>query len=193
MIRVIPMRISRPWTTVRSSSRALTEEEWGELCRSQIFPYALRCLGNRQDAEDVAVETHHAALRGRAKFRGDVEPRLWLLGIARRKIADALRRRSRHLTDSLDDDADVWLLPANAADNPEVVALRAEALSQLRQLVGGLPPLQREALLLQVVEGFSVAEVARIMNRSESAANSLLGRARDTLRKRGAKYFGGDE
>ncbi len=179
----------------QSRARPPCEDELSALCRSQIFPYALRCLGQAQDAEDVAVETLAAALASLHKFRGQTEPRLWLLGIARRKIADAQRRRSRHRTEPIED-AELWALPSNPSHEPEAAALRAEEMSQLRALVLQLPELQREALLLQAVEGLSIGEIARVMNRSESATNSLLGRARDTIRKRGAPYFqdfGGEE
>jgi len=52
-----------------------------------------------------------------------------------------------------------------------------------------LHPDQREALLLKYVEGLSAAEVAVTMNRSPSAVNSLLQRARATLFQRGQAYF----
>jgi RNA polymerase sigma-70 factor (ECF subfamily) len=183
----------RPSVAASSASLPLSEDEWAALCRSQIYPYALRCLGQAQDAEDVAVETYAAALQGSAKFRGDVEPRLWLLGIARRKVADVLRRRSRQGQVSHSGDEELWEVPTDASNEPEVAVLRAEALSELRRLVWDLPALQREALLLQVVEGLSIAEIAQVLGRSPSATNSLLGRARETIRQRGEKYFGGDE
>ena len=170
-----------------------SEEELCALCRSQIYPYALRCLGHRQDAEDATVETLVAALQNRDQFKGQVEPRLWLLGIARRKIADVMRRRSRHHAISIEEEDEVWALPSLSAHDPEAAVLQGEALAQLRSLVNDLPSLQREALLLQVVEELSIAQIACLLGRSESAINSLLGRARDTLRKRGAKYFGGAE
>ncbi len=196
MLRAISMRLSRQHEARDAPACALlpSEEEWDALCRTQVFPYALCRLGQVQDAEDVTVETLEAALRNCARFSGAVEPRLWLLGIARRKIADAQRRRSRGIQPdaSPEAQAEMWEVPMLAHDEPEATALRAEVGRELRALVWELPEPQREALLLQAVEGLSIAQIALVMNRSQSSANSLLGRARETLRRRGAEYFGGE-
>jgi DNA-directed RNA polymerase specialized sigma24 family protein len=59
--------------------------------QSMVFAFVSRRIKPREDAEDVTAEVFLVAYRHWAKKRG--ETRLWLFGIARRKIADAYRRR----------------------------------------------------------------------------------------------------
>lgn len=61
-----------------------------------IYSMAMRALGSEPDAEDVTQQTFVSAWRGREGFdpeRGDL--RGWVVGILRRRIADALEARSR--------------------------------------------------------------------------------------------------
>lgn len=157
-----------------------------QLCHADIYRYALRVTGHIEDAEDVAAETFTAALAGLSAFKGNTEPRLWLLGIARRKLADRTRKRCRRPEQSLPDLAE---LP-DTGHGPESILLSTEATELMRNLVLSLPDNQRQALLLQAAEGLSIAEIAKVMGRSGSSINSLLGRARAALRERGSYYFG---
>jgi DNA-directed RNA polymerase specialized sigma24 family protein len=124
-------------------------EEMEACCRSEVFRYALRRVGLRADAEDIAQETLCAALEQSRKFSGKVPLRCWLYGIARRD----------------------------------------EASAEIRRLVLALPELQREALLLQLAEELSQAEIAQTLGKSVTAVNGLLARARQNIRQRGAAYF----
>ncbi len=161
-------------------------EQLERLCRGDIYRYALRRTGHVEDAEDIAADTFAAALDVLHTFRGDTEPRLWLLGIARRKIVDRARCRIRQPEHSL---VAADELP-DLGRGPESTLLSVEAAETIRAMIQALPEDQREALLLQVADGLSVCEVATVMGRSASSVNSLLGRARATLRARGAAYFG---
>lgn len=165
-----------------ATSELPTEQIEG-LCRHEVYRYALRRLASPQDAEDVAAEVYLAAFATR--WRKGMDPRPWLLGIARRKVVDRLRRRDRrpempllecHTTSFLSEDL-------------HFDALRAEAVLKMRELVLALPDAQREALLLQVADGLPIGEIAQVMRKSPSAVNSLLGRARETLRRTGRDYF----
>src|SRR5689334_20939283 len=59
-----------------------------------VFRYVLRRVPRREEAEDITAEVFAAAIAGLAQFRGQCSPYVWLLGIARRQIAIALRRRT---------------------------------------------------------------------------------------------------
>ncbi len=130
-----------------------------------IFQFAARRIGNPEEAKDIAAETFAAATLKRCP-RG-VAPRCWLYGIARRKLADAYRKRRRHEP-----------LDPNLADRGNF----AEAVA-LRRSIEALPQNQRDAFLLQALEELSVEEIAQIMGRSRTSVKALLQRAKDTLRK----------
>ena len=74
-----------------------------ELLRDAFLPivygYCLTRLGCRDDAEDAAVEVFSAVALGKPIPTPEDEARAFLLGIARRKVADVLRRRARQRRD----------------------------------------------------------------------------------------------
>jgi RNA polymerase sigma-70 factor (ECF subfamily) len=165
---------------------------------NDVFRYVSRRVPRREEAEDITAEVFAAAFVALPRFRGHCSPYLWLLGIARRKIVDALRRRCARRETLASELAGAELeldsLPTvAAAEGPESVLERAEERQVVRDLVDQLNEDQREALLLQYVEGLSIAEIAAVMGRSPAAANSLLQRARATLFRRGQVYFLGDD
>lgn len=167
----------------KTRASAVSPELLQSLCQREVYHYALRRLSCAQDAEDVAAEVYVVALETR--WHPALEPRPWLLGVARRKVADRLRLRQRRPETPLLEAHELFC----ATPSPEADALRAEAVQTIRALVLALPELQREVLLLQVTEELSIQEIAQVMGKSPSAVNSLLGRARETLRRKGGSYF----
>ena len=119
-----------------------------------------------EDAEDVTAAVFVDAYRHWGRRRGD--PRLWLLGIARRKVADALRKRRNWWRVREED------LRADAMDE---FVTRTEA-SAAAEIVARLPADERDALLMQALEDLTIEEIAAVLGRSPKATNSLLQRAR---------------
>lgn len=96
----------------------------------------------------------------------------WLFRIAHNVLANWHRDRARHPQTALDD-----VDPGEDFEDPlESVEERA----QVRKLVAGLPEDPKRILLLKFVEGFTNAEIGRVMGKSEGAVKALLHR---TLRK----------
>ena len=160
-----------------------------------VFGYVSRRVAGRAEAEDVTAEVFAAAFTGLAHFHGEV-PLAWLLGIARRKVADSLRRsgsRKETLASELTGGAavaDRWMQPETLPQHsPQQIAQQQEAHRHIRALVDSLRPDQREALLLQYVEELSIAEIGIVMRRSPHAVNSLLQRARANIFRAGRGYF----
>lgn len=149
-----------------------------------VFRYVSRRLPVRAEAEDITVETFAAAFASLKTLKKGSDPFPWLLGIARRKLIDRARKTKRQpLQDPLEGD---W--PQEGADPAEQL-LAAERRQAVWSLVDGLKAEQKEALLLQHLEGLSLVEIATVMGKSPAAVNSLLQRARATLLTRGAAYF----
>ena len=87
-----PADISKRFAEGRDDSLADAYRHWSGL----IFTLALRALGNRSDAEDVTQQVFVSAWRGRATYDpSSGQLGSWLTGIARHRIADSLKARSR--------------------------------------------------------------------------------------------------
>lgn len=178
-----------------SNAEVLTVAVLHERYLDDVFRYVSRRIAGREEAEDVTAEVFASAFAQLPRYRRDCPPRLWLLGIARRKVADALRKRGRRretLASEMPFTSEGQEHPAETeapVDTPEAALQRAEALRVIREVLAALKPEQREALLLQYVEELSFAEIAVVMGRSTGAINSLLQRARASVLRHGSAYF----
>ena len=140
-----------------------------------VYAYALRRIGNITTAEDITCEVFIEAIR-HAKQRQNLDPLPWLYGIARRKVSDHFRSTKRGPSETLNE------FIVAATQDPHQAAEASEASNELKRLVAALPEDQREALLLYCVEELSTEQVAESMRKSVAAVNSLIQRARQTLR-----------
>ena len=136
-------------------------------------PQLLRYLNHKtaDAAEDVASETWMAAARGMSGFVGNSQDfRSWIFAIARRRLVDHYRRLGRRpQTVMLDSE----LLTNTEGDVAEDVVAAMSSDEALALLVRDLSPDQAEVLVLRVVVGLSVAEVAGIMQRSAESVRTL--------------------
>jgi len=130
-------------------------------------------------ADDLASEVWIGAARGLYRFSGD-EPafRAWLFTIARRRLIDHRRRTARRRTAVVTSDRiDVIVDGGPRGDPARYVVDRLGAQGAVDQLIGELTAEQAEAVLLRVVAGLPVAEVARIMHRPPGSVRVLCHRA----------------
>ena len=144
-----------------------------------VLRYVTSFVRPLADAEDVTMEVFHAAFQNIHRLRQADDPKVWLLGIARRKVADALRRRYRRQETPIEE----W---ENLSDE---LRQRIETSTLVKEVLAQLPQDQREALVLKYCSGLSTQEIAIVLNRTEAAANSLLQRARDAFYTLGAPMF----
>ncbi len=168
-----------------------------------VFRHCYRMLGSGQDAEDAVQDTLERAWRKLAAYDGSGSFGAWLHRIATNVCLDALRTRRARLgpdgygpataAGSVPAPADpqaAWVEPVSDADlygtgDPQEALARREDVSlAFVAVLQRLAPRQRAALLLRDVLGFSHPETAEVLAISTSAVNSLLSRARETVRAR---------
>lgn len=124
----------------------------------------LRARLQRQsgEIEDLLQEVLLAIHNGRHTYRSDQPLTAWVFAIARYKVSDFFRARSRGdaFNDSLDDTAELFA-------EPELEP--AQASRDLGKLLDELPDRQRLPILHVKLEGLSVTEAAKVTGLSESA------------------------
>ncbi|WP_211441216.1 sigma-70 family RNA polymerase sigma factor [Collimonas humicola] len=116
----------------------------------------------QDDVEDVVQETLLAVHNGRHTFRADQPLTAWVYAIARYKLSDFLRARSRH--EALNEPLDDYLEIFTASDEQPAAAKR-----DIGKLLELLPDRQRLPIVHVKLEGLSVAETAQLTGLSESA------------------------
>ncbi|MBZ9594554.1 MULTISPECIES: sigma-70 family RNA polymerase sigma factor [Streptomyces] len=139
---------------VRGDEQCLTAayRRWGGL----VHALAARTLGDPREAEDVSQQVFLAAWRGRAGYRPErgAFPG-WLIGITRRKIADALAERTRRL--ALVAAAGAALPPPDEPGaGPEAVLDRLVVTGELARL----PRPQREVLAMAFYGDLTQIQIA---------------------------------
>jgi RNA polymerase sigma-70 factor (ECF subfamily) len=138
-----------------------------------------RMVGARPDVDDLVQTTFVEAFRSLPDFRGDALFSTWLTRIAVRVTMHAVRRRHA-ASASLDDVTE----PAAAAPGPEQVTAARETLALVEALLAELRPKRRAAFVLHVLEGYSMEEVAAILNASTAAVKVRVHDARRHIERR---------
>lgn len=142
----------------------------------RLLALATRMLGDRMEAEDIAQEAFVRIWKQAPHWRsGEARFDTWLHRVALNLCYDRLRGRREEPAETLPDEAD----PAATPD------LRIEARTRderVRAALAALPVRQREALVLTYYQELSNLEAAGLMGISVDALESLLARARRTLR-----------
>jgi RNA polymerase sigma-70 factor (ECF subfamily) len=132
-------------------------------------------LGDRDTADDLTQETYARAFASLHRFEGRSSLRTWLLSIARRVCADAVRSRRRRRLTLVRDDADLEVLaPADTAD-------RVGEGAAVTDLLARLDPERREAFVLTQLLGLSYADAAEVAGCPVGTIRSRVARARADL------------
>ncbi len=145
---------------------------------TNVYRYLLVRVGTVHDAQDLTTQTFLAALRNIASYQGVGKFRSWLLGIARRKVADYFRQRRETLPLEMAEQ-----VPHTNVTLEEYID-RQLRLEMVAQMLHELSPERAEALALRLFGQLSVAEVAQVMGKSEAAIKMLIYRAISQLQQR---------
>lgn len=144
----------------------------------RIFAYALRLLGNHDQAEEVVSDTMFEVWRNPTRFEGRSRFSTWVLGIARHRVLDRLRAPSR-LLDATSTEIDE-ALPAEDVSAFESVAAQ-ERERGVRNCMDKLSDVHRECLHLVLYEGAPLADVAVLQDCPENTVKTRLFHARRNI------------
>ena len=144
-----------------------------EAYSSWLYRYAYWLAGDKSTAEDLVQETYLRAWRFLDSLKDEASAKSWLTTILRRENARRFERKQLDYSD-----VEMDSLPSTQSDfdaRPEVVALRI-ALKKL-------PTAYREPLILQVLEGYTLEDIAKIMSLPRNTVATRLHRARQKLKQ----------
>jgi RNA polymerase sigma factor (sigma-70 family) len=165
-----------------SAARAGAEWAWRELYRGTAGPVErfLRARGVR-DPDDVLGDTFLNVVRGIDRFDGDeIEFRAWVFAIARNTAIDRARWLDRRPSiPSAHDD----LASLGPVGDAEADAMDGIALEHVRRVLDRLTPDQRDVLLLRIVGGLTIEQIASVVGRSGSAVKMLQARGVAAIRR----------
>ncbi len=156
-------------------ARAAFDRLLGEL-RPKLHRYCARMTGSVIDGEDVVQEALVKAIEAFPQAGSITHPEGWLFRIAHNAALDFLRRRARLDATRSDEDPDMIVDRATVTEDREV------ATTSLRTFMR-LPLAQRSSVVLMDVLGYSLDEIAGILDNSIPAIKAALHRGRAHLRE----------
>ncbi|MGD9598851.1 MAG: sigma-70 family RNA polymerase sigma factor [Steroidobacteraceae bacterium] len=159
------------------SRSTFRERQFEKLCAPQkadLIRYAFWLCRDRAVAEDIVQESLLRAWKSIDALENVAAVKPWLLTIVRREFARGFERK-RHET--------VDIAALEAGSDPALAVCGDTEVDDMRQAMLQLEPIYREPLVLQVLFGYSTAEIAAHLEISLPAVLTRLFRAREKLRE----------
>lgn len=153
-----------------------------------VFSCALTVTRNSADAADVTQETFIRFHRNASQFDRNRHLKPYLVTIAMNCARNVLRSRNRLAMVDAQTDATVADIP-DTRPPPEHEMARGERHGAIRELINSLPQRLREVCSLFYLGERSCAEIANILEMSESAVKVALHRARKRLAESGIREW----
>lgn len=160
-------------------------DAFGDLVRlyeRPVFNLAYRMLGNSVEAEDASQEAFMKAYSNLHRYDPERPFKTWLLSITSNHCIDRLRKR-RLTYLSIDEPLPPHPALVSNNEDPEAAAIASERSAEVQTLLETLPDEYRLVVILRYWYDLSYAEIAYMLETTESAIKSRLFRARQTLAK----------
>jgi RNA polymerase sigma-70 factor, ECF subfamily len=144
--------------------------------------HALAITGNHEDAVDVSQEAFVKAWKAMPGFDPGRDFYPWYYTILKRLALNAIRNRKRRRETAVSD-LPGWIEPRNM-ETPESHLEDRELSEKVQLVIAGLPPEDREILVLREMEGYTYREIAGMLGIPEGTVMSRLYAARQKFRSR---------
>lgn len=167
-------RRAAPAQQRHAEAREATFEQFFHAHESTILGYIWRITGDEQASHDIAQETFLRAWQRFEQVSRYEQPRAWLFRVATNLASNHRRHRSIH------DATMARFSPTHPATLDPATGVAESAV--VRAALLAMPVRQRSALVLRVVYGLSIPEIAEALGASKAAAAMTLSRAREAFR-----------
>ncbi len=149
----------------------------------RVLNYSYRIVGTSADAEEVTQEAFFRLWKDADRWKPNAKVSTWLFRVAHNLCIDRIRRQKHIGGEEVELGTD--------SVRPSRVLARRVVADAVKEAVETLPQRQREALILAHYEGLGNPEVASVLGVSVEAVESLLSRARRSLRTTLSQHRGG--
>ena len=144
----------------------------------KIYRYITLRIGDKTEAEDMTQQVFLKALQSVSSFQWKGVPfAAWLFRIAHNQVVDHLRKKNKQAVIIPDES----LLSSD--NNPQLLVERQLDIEQLLLATRRLTEAQRQVISLRFTSELSIAQVAKIMGKSQGAVKALQHSAIRALRK----------
>jgi RNA polymerase sigma factor (sigma-70 family) len=151
--------------------------------KNKLFRFALRFLGNEDEAKDIVQEVFVKVWNGRDQMTEVQNWEAWCMRITKNLSLDRIRSMSRRQTQPIEDGYAV----RNDSMTPHESTEMVESMNKIGELIAALPEKQRQVIHLRDVEGYSYNEICEIMELDMNQVKVNLFRARNAVREKMTK------
>ena len=150
--------------------------------RDRLYRFLYRQLNADPVVDELFQDVWSRVIRARSTFQTGAAFVTWLYSIARNRLTDHYRAsaRTRDFQESEEVEA---TMAQESPREPHEVIVNAELAQRLKELIGDLPPPQREAFLLKEETGLSLQHIAEVTGVDRETVKSRLRYAMNKLRK----------
>lgn len=165
-----------------SAAQLCTLEALLKSQQSRLTHFVRKHLRREDYVDDLIQQTHMAAFRNWARFRGESKPETWLFGIALNLVKNFRYRDTSFRFQGDDFDEQVSMIPADSICEPEESLMRQERMETLKSAIDQLPGKMQTVVQLVLLEGLTYQDAALELDLPIGTVRSRLSRARDMLR-----------
>lgn len=183
MAKDVARTISKPLSREIEAERRILFQEKMESIKNELYSFAYRLMGNREDAEDLLQESYFKAYKYFHQLRDTKKFKEWVFQITANQFRNQIKKKKRERTYFVDDfSAVVNDKPQENVENPDKIFDEADLSDKVREAIDNLHPKMKTALVLFELQGFNIEEVANILGISPGTVKSRLHYARKRLR-----------
>ena len=144
----------------------------------RVFAFLVHRFQQESLAEEVVSDTLLHVWKSPQSFRGESAFSTWLLGVARYKMLERLRRHEPEMQDVDELDEENLLVDSTGPDDVAAMRQRSEGV---RECLDQLPAEQRECLHLAYYEGWTLDEIGEQMSVKKETVGTRLFYARKKI------------
>src|SRR5258706_1000245 len=148
--------------------------------KNKLFRFALRFLGNEEEAKDVVQEVFIRVWNGREQMNEVQNWEAWCMRITKNLSLDRIRTLARKQTHPLETGYDVRQETLSPHESTEI----QESMNRVSQFIAALPEKQRQVIHLRDVEGYTYNEICEILELDMNQVKVNLFRARNAVREK---------
>ena len=148
--------------------------------KNKLFRFALKFLGNEEEAKDIVQEVFIKVWNGRERMDQIQNWEAWCMRITKNLSLDRIRAISGKQTQSMDGTFDIRLETLSPHESTEVT----ERMQKITLMIAALPEKQRQVIHLRDVEGYSYNEISEILEIDMNQVKVNLFRARNAVREK---------
>lgn len=163
--------------------------------QQKVFSTCISFVPNKEDAEDIAQEVFLEVFKSISKFKGDSKLSTWIYRIATNKCLEFIRKKNTKkrfafmqsiMGNEIPFDKTNYFTEFN---HPGIVLENKEKSEVVFKAINTLPETQRIIFTLAKIDGKSYQEIVEITGKSLSSVESIMFRAKKTLKEKLANFY----